>query len=171
MTTIYQEKDKIDYGAVINVHLMRIARVRSRIATWGGARGDILDTKTGVTAYFYTVDTLYNILLPQLRGRAGEYLDQAFYLLSAYMHFATYRYQEENSPTSKWREYYAQEREKWEKIYLKRIEELPEDIEVKLDLYHRPIVELIDKALEEMLIKLNEAGLLMRGSPIKVGYL
>lgn len=52
------------------------------------------------------------------------------------------------------------------------VDELPEDVRDRISncwfLYKR-IALIVDKALEEMITKLNEAGLLLRGKVVKVG--
>jgi hypothetical protein len=52
------------------------------------------------------------------------------------------------------------------------LSELPEDLRNKVEsssFEHEGVAFIIDKALEEMITKLDSAGLLMRGKPVKVG--
>jgi hypothetical protein len=175
MNQVFEEvKEKADYGAVINQHLMRIVAVRSVIFRTGSRT--VVDN---VADYLYAVESLYSILLPELRGDSREYLDLGFQMLrvvSDWFNAKTSCEQREMIPRinpcsdAEWDEV-----KRLEDRIAEFVEGLPTDLRERMtrlpyyNYYHRGIVMLADKALEEMLVRLNEAGLLMRGTPVRVG--
>jgi len=193
MGEYFEVYEKVDYGNVINTQLSRIARARSLLLEH---KGNTLGLSTGLyntLTYLNHVEALYTILLPSLRGDSGKYLDTArrlAYIIKKVKEIDipgtcvdkdTDLWILLNYDLSDWGEEPSEneEDESCEK-YLEEIKEymnkllseLPEDLRNKVkssSFEHEGVVFIIDKALEEMITKLDSAGLLMRGKPIKVG--
>jgi len=109
-----ETKETIDYVNVINDRLMDIGRKRANINPMMAYR-----FKESVNGYYFSVRSLYVILLPDLRANAGKLLDEAYQLIKN---------------------------------------------DLLTDAVHK-----IDKAVEEMVMQLYNAGLLIRSSHVKVG--
>lgn len=133
--------ERADYGHVINRQLDRIVRVRSRMAHGIPIEHRALWVYSGaqLVEYFHSVYALYVVLLPELRGDAHRYL-RAACDLEANLHRARAEGRE------------AEVKEKYRR-----------------ELGASDPLALVDRALEEIIVNLNEAGLLMRGRQVKVG--
>lgn len=137
--------EKVDYGAVINFHLNRVAEARSNLPVVKNLITPAGHSLSQLNRYFYAVDTLRAILLPNLRGGAERYLRAAREALNIIDLL-------EDSPNPEEEE---------------RLRGALEELKRKFGTSDP--LKLIDKALEEMLTKLNEAGLLLRDRWVAVG--
>lgn len=130
--------EHVDYGFVINAQLNRIAEARSKLCGVEGCPSVASYSVEALNVYYHHVSTLYAILLPELRGDAGMYLEAV----------ARIDYLKRGKPS----------------------DEVSKELnEIKEKLGTLNVLELIDKALEVMLVRLSEAGLLMRSRSVKVG--
>ena len=158
MSIVREPRDRIDYGYVINFQLDRIAKARSELyqKTSGTVFQDVI--KSNALKYLAHVEALYSILLPEIRGEAEKYLAAARELY-------TIRSRLERD------EFRGRRRELTEKIkevYVRLPEDVARRLEKKIFLYE-DVVLLADKALEILLTRLNEAGLLLSGRRIMIG--
>jgi len=162
MSEHYELYEKVDYGSVINLHLSRVMYVRGKLFTDMG--GSLLKDRTlhNVEVYIDHVEALYTVLLPPLRGESRKYLDIANSYLRYYMMLEGAKENKEEGGNE----------DKLKEEMKRLVDELPEDVRDRISncwfLYKR-IALIVDKALEEMITKLNEAGLLLRGKVVKVG--
>ena len=152
--------EKVDYGYVINRLLLRIAEVKGDLLK---PRPDVVvgdSSLRNVADYLYHVEALHTILIPELRGASTKYLDVASRLLTLLNDL-----QECKDDKDRVREL--------ERKASELLEELPKDLAEKVAsqrYYHKMVSLIIDKALEEMLQRLYESGLLIKGKHYRVGY-
>lgn len=185
MGEYFETYEKVDYGSVINTQLSRIARARSLLLEH---KGNTLGLSTGLyntLTYLNHVEALHTILLPSLRGDSGKYLDIArrlAYLIKKMKEIDEIPGKcfdedaslegEELSENEEINESCKKYIEEFEEHLDKLLSELPEDLRNKVrssSFEHEGVAFIIDKALEEMITKLDNAGLLMKGKPVKVG--
>lgn len=76
--------ETVDYTYVVNKQLMEVAKARSRIFRRTGEYENA-ETDYTVFQYYMSVETLYSILLPWLRGDSGKYLEIAHDLFNIYL--------------------------------------------------------------------------------------
>jgi len=151
---VFETSETVDYSTVINYQLNRIAEIRSRIHKYALSESFNIDYPYVAMAreYLAAVETLYVLLLPDLRGRAKKYLDLAREIFSIL---------QKNKPSE-------EDRERIQEIY----EELPDDLKPMqkghyyVGLFPLPVIDAI---LSTLIEELNAAGLLMRGKTITVG--
>ena len=182
-----ETKDKMDYVMVVNRHLDRVAEVRSRVylekikkyhtSNYDAWRENVLD-------YLGTVEALYSLLLPSLRGNAGQLLAKARKLLMTiddlldivlYMD-GRYEVVRKLPWIQKLRESGQLEttKENLEREYNNLLNEIPKEYKNKLGSAVQPldhVVAFIDLALEEMLKRLDKAGLLLSGKSVSLGVI
>jgi len=157
----FESYEKVDYGYVINMQLNRIAEIRSKL---GGIDEEGSYLVRVLNEYLFHVDTLFAILLPELRGDSEKYLVAAFRMGILEAKLRKIKSELEWETKSK-----EADKEKVEELK-KRRDEIEEQLKkIKEEYGVKEVLRLVDKALEEMLKKLNEANLLLRGKTVKVG--
>jgi len=163
-----EPRESIDYVYVIHAQLDRVAKARTQLYKNGLS---VNPFETGVTNYLFALESLHAILLPELRGNSKKYINLAWKLLYLDMAIEGTRGKERNSITIP---PYKSQSDKLTKLKEERERIIPKDVKEQLYemcyyMAYRAAALVADKALEEMLRKLNEAGLLIRGKAIKVG--
>ncbi len=199
MSYKFEISEKVDYGAVINMHLNRIAAIRSELyhVEEGISRTPFDPIERVFLKYLSAAEALYTILLPELRGESRKYLLSARRIY--HLHKRLNKIEEEiereqdiadsieSTKELLWKDKSRLEAEK-AKLYekIKKLEEKAKELENKIEktieslgqdvlenwrsaryLYHK-MMFIVDKAIEEMVKQLNEAGLLMRGKNVRV---
>ena len=174
MSLVKEFREKVDYTYVINIQLDRIGEMRSKIFQVQNPLDD-QPLKWSFLTYLSHVEALYTILLPELRGNARKYLKIARKLFI--IETKGYNLSRELEELKKY--YKSKERidevekqlnelkEEWEKT-LKELSKDGVEAETTGFLWAR-LAYVVDKAVEEMLRKLNEAGLLLGGKKVMVG--
>ena len=149
----FEARQDIDYVYVIHAQLDRIMQLRNEVVAPTGYG------HAAIPAIYYinAVESLYALLLPELRQGAKEYID-----LASKVAWLERRIRE------------ASEREKKKELEEELRNILPEDIREKMDFRRAWVVGQIaawiaDKALEIMLRNLRKAGLLIRGREVGLG--
>ncbi|RLE87056.1 MAG: hypothetical protein DRN04_18660 [Thermoprotei archaeon] len=174
---LVETRESVDYAYVINLQLDRIANMRSRIFQ----EPEKVPFKSlgvwGFLMYLSHVESLYAMLLPELRGDSGKYLKIAKTLYWYETDIDRLEKKLKDLEQYSWtkreeKEAVKAEIERLRKEKIRILNELPEDVRenvrtIKYLWIH--FVYVIDKALEEMLKKLNEAGLLLHGKSVKIG--
>lgn len=173
-------KAGFDYVSVINTHLLKILEVRSRLHEEG--KGIILynsGTKVvrdsllyNIRTYYDHVRSLYAVLLPDLRGKSSYYLDIAYKLILNIIKKLRLETKIKEEVGYLYKESEVEEAKKKLERVNSKIENLlnnlpEEDLENIKDIdNHSRVIYLIDRGLEEIITKLNNAGLLMRSNKI-----
>lgn len=158
-TPRFEIGEKVDYGYVINRQLDRIAEIRSKVFKSVG--GDVFNDVVYNRAldYISHLESLYALLLPELKGDVGTMLRDAKDLVIRILNFHSRCRHEE-------------EKEKCRKLWDK-VEKLGNELCKKYGLRNfggsGTAFEICDKALESMIASLNSVGLLLRGKPVKLG--
>jgi len=185
MSLVKEPKERVDYAYVINMQLNRIASIRSKMMQEQpeSAFHDIL--KRNALWYLAHVEGLYAILLPELRGNARKYINIARKLVRIIDRIDALKKEKEDlersqndpflrKPESVYRAKLVKIEEKYEELKAKRkalYNELPEEIRNLVEnsvFMYEPVFYVVDAALEEMLVRLNEVGLLLSGKKVKV---
>lgn len=163
----FEVSEKVDYGYVINRQLDRIARVRS--AVYKDLDSDIFSEKNvkpvnRLYDYLFALEALHAILLPELRGDTREILAHVKALAPRVAEFMRNYcgWTEDSGTTSEW---CVQLREELRP----KIESLRKRYGIRSVHPLFALFELADLALERMLVGINDAGLLMRSRPVRVG--
>ncbi|MCX8186956.1 MAG: hypothetical protein N3G48_07640 [Sulfolobales archaeon] len=168
---MFEIEEKVDYGSVINMQLNRIAVARSSIFDVNGKEtyfrnlhvGNVVHENVVLgnsASYLSAIRGLVAILIPELRGKSIEILNDAEQLL--FLTHACYRAKLEKRVDDC-------------SVANPKLGEKINDIKKKYgyDLNtvfnEKIIVELCDMALEVLLVNINSAGLLMRGRSVKLG--
>lgn len=175
---LVETRESVDYAYVINLQLDRIANMRSRIFQAAPENIPFRSSQMwNFLMYLSHVESLYAMLLPELRGDSGKYLETAKKL---YWYETNINRLEEKLKDLE--EYHRKEREEIESVKaeierlkkerIKIMADLPMEVKksvAAIGYYWVRYVYVVDKALEEMLKKLNEAGLLLHGKSVKIG--
>ena len=148
---VFESRESIDYVYVIHRQLDRIATIRTQINIITPERNEADRLKE----YIAAVEALYTVLLPELRGNAGEYIRRAYRIYFL---------------LQKIRDSSGEEKSKLKEVMFKV---LPKEVLSFLSytgfyLNYQPAVLVLDLALEEMIKRLNAAGLLIRGREVVV---
>lgn len=156
--------DKVDYAMVLNAQLNRVAAARSRIST----KTQLL----GYRKYLDSVEALYFMLLPKLRGDSWPYIELAnkilFVLIPA---LGVYN----NLNCSALESGFENDLDRDKCLRLKEsINSVLNDLTQFPDLpktsfYEKLAVYSLDKALEIILENMDRAGLLMHGKTVLFG--
>ena len=186
MSLIKEPREKVDYTYVINMQLDRIAAIRSKKNVVRDEQPPFDIVGTNALWYLSHVEALYAILLPELRGNALKYLKLARNLLGIYGNIESLRKEREKVETDLKHPYTTPEEIEEAKRKLKEIKErikelskakeeilkeLPADVQENIRtvvFVYEKVFFIVDKALEEMLVKLNDAGLLLSGKKVRV---
>jgi len=150
-----EPRERFDYAHVVNAQLNRVARARSFLVSQGNAINAFSLDKA--FSYVKAVEALHAILLPRLRGESKKYLRLARKALAIECALANARNRRERRELEAKLAECARElggEEVGEPLFLGEIS-----------------IAFADKALEEMLSKLDGAGLLLSERTIKVGFI
>ncbi|OYT54732.1 MAG: hypothetical protein B6U76_07120 [Desulfurococcales archaeon ex4484_217_2] len=118
----------------------------------------MISTEDGFRNYLLSVEALYAILLPELKANAEKYLDLARLLYLYYREYFDKRRKHLDV---------SEVKKKIEDVKAKLPNNVLEKISSSPSIYHW-LAFIVDLALEEMLKKLNEAGLLLGGKKVTV---
>ena len=148
-------KDSLSYDDIIRHQLERVAEARSFVFI-PNPDNPIHPFEVEFKRYLHSVEALYALLLPGLRGDSAQYLRVARRLYNILM----------SNKTSEWK-----------KRELERVlREAPEPVaravrEARVEALNPGhwVILLIDRALEELIAQLNASGLLFRSGSVKVG--
>lgn len=159
MGVVREIRENLDYGAVINTQLSRIAYLRTNLyVVIEGQLQRMISTEDGFRNYLLSVEALYAILLPELKANAEKYLDLARLLYLYYREYFDKRRKHLDV---------SEVKKKIEDVKAKLPNNVLEKISSSPSIYHW-LAFIVDLALEEMLKKLNEAGLLLGGKKVTV---
>ncbi len=177
-----ESRENIDYVYVVHKQLDRIAQIRTRLYESVGTeeRYPLLDALMlgRVQHYLAAVETLYSVLHPSLRGGAQEWLSKArraIRICEQLQSLLMMKRKPEGGLRQDRTGKVTADAQKLEEEIRKLREELlsllpPEHREeARGSLIHEIPLRLIDAALEEILRRLDAAGLLMRAEKIRVG--
>jgi len=177
----------VDYVFTINRQLDRIAEARSNIIAYNTDFPEI----TGFIRYLSSVEALYALLLKELRGNAAKYLGLARKAYNLIFDLNELLKELDGCPRNQAQNQEQGERdlrglfstcpkdapEKW-----KRVDEIKADLKaIKAEIgndgravdypitkFHLAIF-VVDRALEEMITRLDQAGLLIKGRKLHLG--
>jgi len=154
MALQFEYTQMINYADIINRQLDRIAHIRTYVHKYIGS--DIYSPHDPylllAREYISAIETLYIILLPELRGEADKYI-----LLAKKFYFKISGKRNDIND-----EEVAEIMSHLPEKYLKFIQGHG-------DFPGLFVFYFLDAALEEMLVNLNQAGLLIQGRTVSVG--
>jgi|GEM_PF-3356844 len=150
---VRETREQLSYTYVINAQLDRIARIRSLLVE-EGVEISSSHFINKIFNYVKSVEALHAILLPELRGSSTQLLILANRVFDL-----------ERSTTRK-----EDGEAKEEEIEIMKLLGLWDEFKARGQcLVGELTMRIADKALEEMLVNLNRAGLLLPGRVVKVG--
>jgi len=196
----YEYTQKIDYADIINRQLDRIAQIRTNVHKYLGKDAFTDPYFLLAREYISAVETLYVILLPELRGESTRYIllakkclsilqkiDKILGPLPGSVRENIFKLMEEYYEKGRPPEYFDEIEKKYGEEVCDLIEEyiraeekrykildyLPEKYKELVSGYEDYpglfVFYFLDAALEEMLDRLNQAGLLIQGRTVSIG--
>lgn len=165
LSVMRESYDKVDYAMVLNAQLNRIMVARSVVSS----KSQLL----GYRKYLDSVEALYFMLLPQLRGNAWPYIELANKILFTLIPALGVWNNLNCSGILEAGLEASQDKEKCLRLK-KAIDQVVNDIGRFTDLpptpfYEKLAVYSLDRALEIMVANMDRAGLLLRGKTVLVG--
>ena len=176
MALRFEYTQRINYADIINRQLDRIAQIRTYVLKYMSQ--DVPSPLTPYLAlareYISAIETLYVVLLPELRGESDKYIILAKKFYSKLMEEEKIENKgipiDDGNPLD----------EETQKRHYELQEEIAEILSflpekfLKFTQGYKDFPGLfvfyfLDAALEEMLVRLNQAGLLIQGRTVSVG--